>query len=281
MAKEKLNPRDKKNNPHYWYARVQNETNRKLQATQKEAEKLLKKLYQEQAEDIVNELYRIFGKIMKDKKSGEGIMINDLFNTKTQTEILSFLSKKLRELGSNEIRITEKAMIEMYKYACDTVDRFIPKRSKIGISFSEPSESDLRNIVRHVWVLGKEDEGCEFSSDIWKNKTNMLLSLQKALSSAVARGLGPFELAQEVADSCNSKIYEAYRLMRTETAHQAVAGQIDRYTAYGYKQGIWDASSCACDECKSRDGKTYDLEELMYELPAHPNCCCAFLLKID
>ena len=276
-TEKKINAREA---DHYWAARVKNETNEKLQATQKEAEELLKKLYREQSEEIVNELNRIFMKIMSDKKSGE-IMMNDLFRTKAMNEILDAFNRKARELGSEEIKITEKALIDCYKQACEAVDKYVPKDKPINTSFSEPDEADLRNVVHQVWVLNKDGVGEEFSSDIWKNKQNLVIQMQKSLSDAVGRGESPLKIAQEVADTCDSKVWEAYRLVRTETAHQAVSGQVDRYTKkYGFKKGIWDASNCACDECKSRDKKPYDLEELRYELPAHPNCMCCFLLDV-
>ena len=145
---------------HYWPDRLLEANQRNLKRTKKETEKLLRKLYKEQSEELYAYLLDVFAKIAADKEDGK-VYTNDLFLTVRYNEIINHFNECAKNIGGEQVKITEEALIKTYEEAQEEIDKYIPK-DKVRTSFLVPTAISAEEAIRQTWVL----DGMEFSSRI-------------------------------------------------------------------------------------------------------------------
>lgn len=267
----------------YWADRVNRELEEARSRTLKQTEAELRKVYSDQATKMYARIVQVFNKILKDSKSDK-IMINDLYRTKRYWELLDYINSNLSSLGERELEIIRKALIETYEYAGKVIDEQ-PQSKNIGehgsprsaeptISFLNTSAIKPEDVINQVWAM----DGKDFSSRIWNNKKALFEQLTKLLQDYMVQGVSPWTIAEKLSEALQKSEYEAYRLVRTETAHLQIKAKTEKYKAMGYTKGKYIGTNC-CDECKKLTGKIFTLDELETLIPQHPNCRCDFLLQ--
>lgn len=263
----------RKSTKHYWIDRIAEANERNLKLSKREYTRLLKELYAEQSEKLRQSIANVFMKMLADSEDGK-VYMNDLYRTNAYNELLNEFNERARALGSQQVKITEEALVKAYEMAAKVVSENVPPES-ISTSFNVPSAVDPKQAIHQVWCL----DGREFSDRIWLNKKALVADLSRTMADFVARGDSPYKIAQGITDRLKVDEYCAYRLARTETAHAQVKGQIDKYREYGFTHGIY-RSVDPCGECGELDGREFTLSELEHMIPKHPNCECSFDIKV-
>jgi SPP1 gp7 family putative phage head morphogenesis protein len=257
----------------YWARRIKEENERAARRTIKETDAELRKLYEQEANKLYNELLKVFAKIEKDSEDGK-IYLNDLYRTNRIYELLDYFNRRAVILGGKQTKITQKALIKVYENAQQIVEANVPK-SVVRPSFVVPTAVPTEQIVNQVWCV----DGKSFSDRIWQSKKKLVNDLSKTLSDTLMSGENGFKAAEKVAARMGVDESAAYRIVRTETAHAQIAGQTDKYKELGFRNGIFKATD-PCDECGELDGQLFSLEEIKTLIPRHPNCECSFLIDI-
>jgi len=107
----------------------------------------------------------------------------------------------------------------------------------------------------------------------------MSQGISRILSSGLANGLGPMDMAREMANSISGiERTRAETIVRTEVMHAHAEGQLDSYERMGAEEiGIeaeWSTAgdSSVCKVCQPLDGVVMKIEDARGLLPRHPNC---------
>lgn len=171
----------------------------------------------------------VFNKVIGDIETEQKIYTNDLFRTNTYHLLLEYFNDCAQKIGGEQVKITDEAVLYMYKYSKSVVESFAPK----GLMRTEFQRVDMvkpNDIINTVWCM----DGKDINSRIWQGKQGMIKDLIKTLSDYGAQGSNPFKIATALVDRLNVDLYSAYRIARTETAHAQIKGQTDKYKEMGF-----------------------------------------------
>lgn len=121
--------------------------------------------------------------------------------------------------------------------------------------------------------------GANFSSRLWKQKDHLQTVLMESLTTMMIQGVPPQNLAADFAKKMNSKKFEAYRLLHTESSFL-----MSEATHAGYKEDgvekyeiIATLDSKTCGICGELDGEIFPVEEAVTGKnmpPFHCFCRC-------
>lgn len=121
--------------------------------------------------------------------------------------------------------------------------------------------------------------GAAFSSRIWKQKDHLQTQLTEAVTTMLIQGRHPSTLTKEFAKKMQSKKFDAYRLLHTESSFL-----MSEATHAGYKEDgvekyeiLATLDSKTCEICGELDGNVYEVGEEITGVnmpPFHPLCRC-------
>lgn len=241
----------------------------------KQTQEELARIYKDTAEDLQAEILKVYAKI-QDTAEGE-VLANDFYRNKRYWDLLDRMNECLSTLGKKQLNITEPAILELYQKTLETIEGEVPDSVKgLGTALSNFRTVDGKQALFQTWCL----DGKNFSDRVWADKDNMLAELKKELSRCIVQGTSPWKSAERVAEKLSISENNAYRLLRTETAHAQIYAKVEKYKQYGITQAKWIAASSCCEECQAHNGETYAIEKMQTMLPAHPNCRCSFAAVI-
>ncbi len=121
--------------------------------------------------------------------------------------------------------------------------------------------------------------GAVFSDRLWKQKDHLQAQLMEAVTTMLIQGKHPSTLTKEFAKKMNSKKFDAYRLLHTESSFLMSQAAHAGYKEDGVeKYQIWATlDSKTCGVCGDLDGKIYEVEKAVVGVnmpPFHPLCRC-------
>lgn len=121
--------------------------------------------------------------------------------------------------------------------------------------------------------------GAAFSSRLWKQKDHLQTQLTEAVTTMLIQGRHPSTLTREFAKKMQSKKFDAYRLLHTESSFL-----MSEATHAGYKEDgvekyeiLATLDSKTCEICGELDGNVYEVGEEITGVnmpPFHPLCRC-------
>lgn len=121
--------------------------------------------------------------------------------------------------------------------------------------------------------------GAAFSSRLWKQKDHLQTQLTEAVTTMLIQGRHPSTLTREFAKKMQSKKFDAYRLLHTESSFL-----MSEATHAGYKEDgvekyeiLATLDSKTCEICGELDGKVYEVGKEITGVnmpPFHPLCRC-------
>lgn len=121
--------------------------------------------------------------------------------------------------------------------------------------------------------------GAAFSSRIWKQKDHLQTQLTEAVTTMLIQGKHPSTLTREFAKKMQSKKFDAYRLLHTESSFL-----MSEATHAGYKEDgvekyeiLATLDSKTCEICGELDGNVYEVGKEITGVnmpPFHPLCRC-------
>lgn len=121
--------------------------------------------------------------------------------------------------------------------------------------------------------------GAAFSSRLWKQKDHLQTQLTEAVTTMLIQGRHPSTLTKEFAKKMQSKKFDAYRLLHTESSFL-----MSEATHAGYKEDgvekyeiLATLDSKTCEICGELDGNVYEVGKEITGVnmpPFHPLCRC-------
>lgn len=128
--------------------------------------------------------------------------------------------------------------------------------------------------------------GAAFSERLWKQKDHLQAQLMEAVTTMLIQGRHPSTLAKDFAKKMNSKKFDAYRLLHTESSFL-----MSEATHAGYKEDgvekyeiLATLDSKTCNVCGELDNKVYEVGKEVTGVnmpPFHPLCRCTTVPHYD
>lgn len=137
--------------------------------------------------------------------------------------------------------------------------------------FAQVNPRTIDELIRYPF------NGADFSSRIWKQKDHMLQILTEDITTMLVQGRNPQTLARDFARRFNTKGYEAYRLLHTESSFIIEQGTLAAYKEDGVEKYhiLATLDMRTSDICREQDGKIYEIDKATVGVnypPFHPFC---------
>lgn len=267
---------------------------------EKEYDKEVKKIYQNQLNAIQTEINAFYGKYAK----AEGITIAEAKKRVSQHDVKAFESKAAKYVKDRDFSAKANEELRLYN-ATMKINRLEMLKANIGLEMiAGHDELDKfmagilkgrteEELKRQAGILGKtivnnaklvdsvvnaSFKNATFSDRIWMHQGLLKNKLSSLLQSGMIQGKNPRVLARELKNAFNTSTYDAERLMRTELARVQTEAQKQSFKRNGFTLYEFIANSGCCDICQEKDGKHFKVENMMpgeNAAPMHPNCRCS------
>ena len=128
--------------------------------------------------------------------------------------------------------------------------------------------------------------GAAFSRRLWKQKDHLQAQLMEAVTTMLIQGKHPSTLTKDFAKKMNSKKFDAYRLLHTESSflmsEAAHAGYVEDGVPKYEILATLDSKTCGV--CGELDSKVYEVGKEVVGVnkpPFHPLCRCTTVPHYD
>lgn len=283
----------------YWAAREE-EALRGYVHDEKEYDRQIQRIYQNQLDAIQKEINSFYGKYA----SKEGITIAEAKKRVSKLDIAEYERKAAKYV--KEKNFSQKANEEMALYNLTMkVNRLELLKANIGLEMiagTDELDKYMAEILqgrtedelkRMGGILGKSVKAnskkaaaipnasfhnATFSDRIWMYQDILKADLSKLLQTGLIQGKNPRVLARELKKAFDTTTYNAERLMRTELARVQTEAQKQSFQRNGFSLYEYIANSNCCGVCQGLNGKHFKVEKMMpgeNAPPMHPHCRCS------
>lgn len=140
-------------------------------------------------------------------------------------------------------------------------------------NFRAVRERQIEEAISKPWA----PDGADFSSRIWKNKTQLINSLQTDITQSLMTGSSTAQLSEKISARFNTSYNQAYRLVETETAYIQEKAMLDTYDELGLEQyqicAVLDSKTS--EICQDLDGKVFNRKDAKPGITMPPfHCHC-------
>ena len=205
----------------------------------------------------------------KDKSEKANKLLRQ-FNTKLKISREQMLKQQIRAIMINGTGIIEE---EFYKYFENAVQREIKRQSGVIGESLQLKPSYVRAIVN------ADFKGKKWSDRLWDNNGKIQKRVEDVVSQVMLRGRHPNEFASKLAKDFNVSMYEAKRLLQSETARVQSEAQKLHYQQTmkpdAYVEYIAKIDKKTSLLCKGMDGKLIKVKDLKPGInmpPLHAFC---------
>lgn len=174
----------------------------------------------------------------------------------------------------------EKTMQEIYEGTYYRTWYSIDQYHGFHAEFAQVSPTVVEKLLEYPF------NGAAFSSRIWKQKDHLQAQLMEAVTTMLIQGKHPSTLTKEFAKKMQSKKFDAYRLLHTESSFL-----MSEATHAGYKEDgvpkyeiLATLDSKTCNVCGELDNKVYEVGKEVIGVnmpPFHPLCRCTTVPHYD
>lgn len=168
---------------------------------------------------------------------------------------------------------SEKAMQEVYEDTYYRTWYSIDQYHGFHQAFAQVEPRVVEKLLEYPF------NGAAFSSRLWKQKDHLQTQLTEAVTTMLIQGRHPSTLIKEFAKKMQSKKFDAYRLLHTESSFL-----MSEATHAGYKEDgvekyeiLATLDSKTCEICGELDGNVYEVGKEITGVnmpPFHPLCRC-------
>lgn len=149
-------------------------------------------------------------------------------------------------------------------------------KKTLDVAFDKIASRKLEKILSSDWV-----GDMNWSERLWKDRELVGKKVTEILETGLPQGKSMQDMTRDLKEATNSSFNDAFRLIRTESAH--VDGEVllesfkQAQKELGYEYYIYDATidNRTSDICKDLDGKRFKISEAVIGVnfcPAHCNC---------
>lgn len=192
----------------------------------------------------------------KDKSEKANKLLRQ-FNTKLKISREQMLKQQIRAIMINGTGIIEE---EFYKYFENAVQREIKRQSGVIGESLQLKPSYVRAIVN------ADFKGKKWSDRLWDNNGKIQKRVEDVVSQVMLRGRHPNEFVSKLAKDFNVSMYEAKRLLQSETARVQSEAQKLHYQQTmkpdAYVEYIAKIDKKTSLLCKGMDGKLIKVKDL-------------------
>ena len=131
----------------------------------------------------------------------------------------------------------------------------------------------IQKVISNPWTTDNKT----FSDRIWKNKDELLNTLQRELTQATIRGDDIHKVTKKLEKDFEVSKGKAGRLVMTESAFFSSAGQKECFNSLNVKQYeiVATLDSHTSEICQKLDGKVFDMKDYEVGITAPPfHCWC-------
>lgn len=168
---------------------------------------------------------------------------------------------------------SEKTMQEVYEDTYYRTWYSIDQYHGFHQAFAQVEPRTVEKLLEYPF------NGAAFSSRLWKQKDHLQTQLTEAVTTMLIQGRHPSTLTKEFAKKMQTKKFDAYRLLHTESSFL-----MSEATHAGYKEDgvekyeiLATLDSKTCEICGELDGNVYEVGEEITGVnmpPFHPLCRC-------
>lgn len=180
----------------------------------------------------------------------------------------------LRQLYAVDYQaMAEETMREVYEESYYRTWYNIDQYRGFHAAFSKVEPRTVETLLEYPF------NGANFSSRLWKQKDHLQTQLMESLTTMMIQGRHPSTLAKDFAKKMQSKKFDAYRLLHTESSFL-----MSEATHAGYKEDgvekyqiLATLDSKTCGVCGDLDRKVYEVDKAVVGVnmpPFHPLCRC-------
>lgn len=169
--------------------------------------------------------------------------------------------------------MAEETMREVYEESYYRTWYNIDQYRGFHAAFSKVEPRTVETLLEYPF------NGANFSSRLWKQKDHLQTQLMESLTTMMIQGRHPSTLAKDFAKKMQSKKFDAYRLLHTESSFL-----MSEATHAGYKEDgiekyqiLATLDSKTCGVCGDLDRKVYEVDKAVVGVnmpPFHPLCRC-------
>lgn len=149
-------------------------------------------------------------------------------------------------------------------------------KKTLDLAFDKIASRKLEKILSSDWV-----GNMNWSERLWKDRDLVGKKVTEILETGIPQGKSMQDMARDLKEATNSSFNNAFRLVRTESAH--VDGQVtldsfkQAQDELGYEYYIYDAflDDRTSKICRELDGKRFKISEAeigVNYFPMHPSC---------
>jgi SPP1 gp7 family putative phage head morphogenesis protein len=242
----------------YWKDRIANNTWKSYNKAEIRNQKLVE-MYKAAREEIYNELIK-FDAATNTSRTAAYNYQRQLALQKQMYEVIIQLGYDV-EIDFNDQ--TAKIMAMQYKNVSTELS---------GENFSMLKENVFKDVLKEPW------KGNNFSGRLWINQDKLSQALDQVIINGISAGKTITEMAVKLDGMMSNGLYNAYRLVRTETMHYLNQATLMAYKDRGVKRVEYLAAldERTCGTCGPLNGKTYAISRAPI-LPLHPNCRCTYI----
>ena len=142
-----------------------------------------------------------------------------------------------------------------------------------GNSLEMLSPEQVAKAISYPW------SGADYSKRIWKNADAFTVTLQETITQGLVQGKDIRQMTSAIQEATGAGLYNAQRLVRTETAYAVESAELRSYADSDVDQYevLVSLDERTCKKCGARDGEihaTADAKTSVNYPPFHSNCRC-------
>lgn len=174
----------------------------------------------------------------------------------------------------------EKTMQEIYEGTYYRTWYNIDQYHGFHAEFAQVSPTVVEKLLEYPF------NGAAFSSRLWKQKNHLQAQLMEAVTTMLIQGKHPSALTKEFAKKTNSKKFDAYRLLHTESSFLMSEATHAGYAEDGVPKYeiLATLDSKTCSICGDLDNEVYEVGKEVVGVnmpPFHPLCRCITVPHYD
>ena len=183
------------------------------------------------------------------------------------------MQQQVEVLYGNELDSFDRFMREIYTDSYYGTAFEIQKGVGIGHNLAQLDTRKIDKVMSRPWA----PDGSNFSSRIWKQKTQLVNELNNVITQSFIRGQSPDAAIKHIADRFLVSKGKAANLVMTETAFFHSAGQKDMFKELGVQEYeiVATLDNKTSEICQSLDGTHRPMSEYEPGVTAPPfHCRC-------
>lgn len=178
------------------------------------------------------------------------------------------IQERLEELYAQQNNSLSEYIIDTYKDTYYNSAYALQSGFNVAFNISAIDESIITKLILNPWTA----DGMTFSDRIWKNKKELINTLQTELTQAIIRGDGLESVINKIAKKFNTEKNKAGRLVMTETAFFSSQARKQCFNDLWVKKYeiVATLDSHTSQICRGLDGKVFNMKDYSVGITAPP-----------